>query len=240
MRKLLIFSILTVLTLTSCKDDSAIFNESAPIRSYGNDVQIMAQFIEVDETSATYVLNPNKKITAIDYIINQGRQNLMQVSQVNRNRFLTEMKDVNNLLDMIKQSESVSSYIYSTDFSNSVVDADNKDEFNISPLTENTFSHRTLGSIKLNEARDNSTSFYTESDIIMTVDAPVNSTFYFAQITISDQDNQNVKTIIISGVKSPLSTHSYYLTTSSMSASYKKVSGTSILGDSNITITFSK
>ena len=40
-----------------------------PLRAYETDARIMAQFVEVDKTTGSYVLNPDKKITASYYVI---------------------------------------------------------------------------------------------------------------------------------------------------------------------------
>lgn len=71
MNKRLLSAVLGISTLlVGCNDDNTVFNEQGPIRAYESDAQIMAQFVEVDRASDTYVLNPDKKIAASDYVLN--------------------------------------------------------------------------------------------------------------------------------------------------------------------------
>lgn len=59
--KILGIAVLCCLSVSACSDDNTVFNEPEAIRSYETDAQIMAQFVEVDRTTGTYVLNPDKK-----------------------------------------------------------------------------------------------------------------------------------------------------------------------------------
>ncbi len=46
-----------------CSDSNAVFNEPEAIRAYETDAQIMAtRFVEVDRTTGTFVLNPDKRL----------------------------------------------------------------------------------------------------------------------------------------------------------------------------------
>lgn len=60
--KVILLSILgTAALLMGCSDSNAVFNEPEAIRAYETDAQIMARFVEVDRTTGTFVLNPDKK-----------------------------------------------------------------------------------------------------------------------------------------------------------------------------------
>lgn len=99
---ILLLTLVTAAFLVGCSDDNTVFNEPEAIRAYETEAQIMAQFVEVDRTTGTYVLNPDKKVTASDYLLNRSREELMAVSQINRNRFINEMEAVNSQLSAVK------------------------------------------------------------------------------------------------------------------------------------------
>ena len=224
------------LLLTSCSDDNSLFNEPMPIRAYETDAQIMAQFVEVDNTSGTYVLNPDKKVTATDYVINRSREELLEVSPVNRDRFLNEMEAVNNQLFLMKRSGLARAFVYSTLYSNTVIDVDEADSFSISKLAEYSYTRRSIASVKLEDDRSNSISFHSGSVMVMNVNAPSVSTFYLAQVTLGDQIANDAETIIVSGVKSQMPNRSYRLVTSPFLDTNKQLSGINMIGNGNVTI----
>ena len=228
------------LFLTSCGDDNSLFNEPMPIRAYETDAQIMAQFVEVDNTSGTYVLNPDKKVTATDYVINRSREELLEVSPVNRDRFLNEMEAVNNQLFLMKRSGLVRAFVYSTQYSNTVIDVDKADSFSISKLAEDSYTRRSIASVKLEDDRSNSISFHSGSVMVMNVNAPSVSTFYLAQVTLGDQIANDAETIIVSGVKSQMPNRSYRLVTSPFLDTNKQLSGINMIGNGNVTISISQ
>ncbi len=92
-----------------------MFNELDDIRASETDALILAQFVEVDKTSGTYVLNTNKQITATDYLVNKSQEKLMAVSQINKYRFLKEMESVNYQLLAVKRSGVVCHRIFYSD-----------------------------------------------------------------------------------------------------------------------------
>ena len=228
------------LLLTSCSDDNSLFNEPMPIRAYETDAQIMAQFVEVDNTSGTYVLNPDKKVTATDYVINRSREELLEVSPVNRDRFLNEMEAVNNQIYLMKRSGLARAFVYSTLYSNIVIDVDEADSFSISKLAEDSYTRRSIASVKLEDDRSNSISFHSGSVMVMNVNAPSVSTFSLAQVTLGDQIANDVETIIVSGVKSQIPNRSYSLVTSPFLDTNKQLSGINMIGNGNVTISISQ
>ena len=241
MKRILFLAVLGAsLLLTSCSDDNSLFNEPMPIRAYETDAQIMAQFVEVDNTSGTYVLNPDKKVTTTDYVINRSREELLEVSPVNRDRFLNEMEAVNNQLFLMKRSGLVRAFVYSTLYSNTVIDVDEADSFSISKLAEDSYTRRSIASMKLENDRSNSTSFHSGSVMVMNVNAPSGSTFYLAQVTLGDQIANDAETIIVSGVKSQIPNRSYSLVTSPFLDTNKQLSGINMIGNGNVTISISQ
>ena len=237
MKRFLLPTMLGVLSLlTSCSDDNTMFNEPQAIRAYETDARILSQFVEVDKTTGTYVLNPDKKITASDYVINRSREELMKVSQINKDRFLREMEEVNNQLSIVKRSCLTSAFIYSTQTANVVIDGDEDDSFILSRLIEEPYTRNRLASLTLTEGERKSTNFFSQSDMVMTVSAGNSSAFYCAQVTLGDQHDEDAEIIYISGVKSFIPEHSYRLVSPSIVDSNKTISGMTVIGTGNISV----
>ena len=93
-----IIPLISAVFLFSCSDDNTVFKEPSQIRAYETDAQIMAQFVDVDNATGKFVINPDKKITASDYVLNRNREELLAVSAVNCDLFMREMESVNGLL----------------------------------------------------------------------------------------------------------------------------------------------
>ncbi len=241
MKRFLLPTILGVLSLlASCSDDNTMFNEPQAIRAYETDARILSQFVEVDKTTGTYVLNPDKKITASDYVINKSREELTEVSQINRDRFLREMEEVNNQLSAVKRSGLTSAFIYSTQTADVVIDGDEDDSFILSRLIEEPYTRNRLASLTLTEGERKSTNFFSQSDMVMTVSAGNSSAFYCAQVTLGDQNDEDAEIIYISGVKSFIPEHSYRLASPSIVDSNKTISGMTIIGAGNISVSISR
>lgn len=83
---------------TACSDDNTVFNEPPQIRAYEADAEVLSQFVEVDSRTGLFSINPNKKVTATDYVVNRSREQLAEVSSINRTRFEGEMEQANNLI----------------------------------------------------------------------------------------------------------------------------------------------
>ena len=241
MKRFLLPTILGVLSLlASCSDDNTMFNEPQAIRAYETDARILSQFLEVDKTTGTYVLNPDKKITASDYVINKSREELMEVSQINKDRFLREMEEVNNQLSVVKRSGLTSAFIYSTQTADLVIDGDEDDSFILSRLIEEPYTRNRLASLTLTEGEKKSTNFFSQSDMVMTVSAGNSSAFYCAQVTLGDQNDEDAEIIYISGVKSFIPEHSYRLVSPSIVDSNKTISGMTVIGSGNISVSISR
>lgn len=127
-----IIPLISAVFLFSCSDDNTVFKEPSQIRAYETDAQIMAQFVDVDNATGKFVINPDKKITASDYVLNRNREELLAVSAVNCDLFMREMESVNGLLSSIKQSGVATAILYSTYSSDYLIkiNGDNKIEIN--------------------------------------------------------------------------------------------------------------
>lgn len=229
-----------VLLLSGCVDDTSMFSEPKSIRSYETDSQILSQFVEVDMASGKYVLNPDKKVTAADHVINRTREELMKVSQINRDRFLNEMAAVNSQLSVMKRSGLTSAFVYSTLFTNTVIDGDDSDSFRISKMPEESFTRGCASSLQLEYGKVNSTDFHSGSYMVMNINAYSRSSFYCAQVTLGDRTDADAEVIVISGVKSLFPDRSYRLAIPSALDSHKKISGITLLGNGNLTVSISQ
>ncbi len=226
--------------LVSCSDDSVMFNAPEAIRAYETDAQILAQFVEVDKTSGIYVLNPNKKITATDYIVNKSQEDLLAVSQINKDRFLKEMESVNNHISVVKRSGLASAFIYSTQTSDIVIDGDSEDSCVVTRLGEESNRRGRVASLTLETGKNNTTNFSSQSDMVMTVNAGNRSLFYCAQVSLGDETDKEAEIIFISGIRSYIPIRSYRLDLPAILDNNKIASGCTIIGDGNLTVSFSR
>ena len=229
-----------ILLLPGCADDTGMFSEPESIRPYETDSQIMAQFVEVDMASGEYVLNPDKKVKAADHVVNRTREELMKVSQINRDRFLNEMEAVNSQLSVMKRSGQTSAFIYSTLFTNTVIDGDDSDSFRISKMPEESFTRGSVASLRLEYGKVNSLDFHSGTDMVMNINAYSRSSFYCAQVTLGDRTEADAEVIIVSGIKSFFPDRSYRLAVPSALDSHKKISGITLLGNGNLTVSISQ
>lgn len=229
-----------ILLLPGCVDDNSMFSEPKSIRSYETDSQIMAQFVEIDMKSGEYVINPEKKITATDHVVNLSREELMKVCQINHDRFLNEMAAVNSQLSVMKRSGLASAFIYSTQFTNTVIDGDDSDSFRISKMPEESFTRGSAASLQLEYGKVNSTDFHSGSYMVMNINAYSRSSFYCAQVTLGDRTDADAEVIVISGVKSLFPDRSYRLAIPSALDSHKKISGITLSGNGNLTVSISQ
>lgn len=241
MKKFILPSLFGVLSLLmSCSEDNTMLHEPEAIRPYETDAQIMAQFLEVDKTSGTYILNPDKKITATDYVLNKSRDELMSVSPINKDRFLKEMESVNSQLTSYKQSGIASAYIYSTQTSNVVIDGNDKDSFIISKLTDEYYKGSRITSLSIDNEKRRNVDFFSQSKIVMTINSGCTSTFYCSQINLGDQNNKDEEIIVISGIKSFIPVHSYNIYLPEKIENQKTISGINLLGAGNLTVSISQ
>lgn len=160
----------------------------------------------------------------------------MAVNQINRNRFFKEMEAVNRQLSAAKRSGLASAFVYSTQTSSLVIDGNDDDSFQIAKLDENTNCLSRVASLTLEDGKIRSASFFTHSDMTMTVNSGNGSIFYCAQVSVGDQSNENAEIVFISGVKSVIPAHSYLLIAPAILDGNRTISGISLIGDGNVTV----
>ncbi len=74
----------------------------------------------------------------------------------------------------------------------------------------------------------------------MTVNASNRSFFYCAQVSLGDQTDKDAEIIYISGIRSYVPIRSYRLDLPTNLDTNKIVSGCTIIGDGNLTVSFSR
>lgn len=94
--------------MATCSDDNTVFNEPSLIKAYEADAEVLSQFVEVNSSTGLFSINPDKKVTATDYVVNRSREQLLEVSSINRARFEREMEQANNLIEAYRDAGNVS------------------------------------------------------------------------------------------------------------------------------------
>ena len=239
-RLLILASVLSVgFSLSSCRDDNTVFNEPTPIRAYETDAQILLQFVEVENSTGKFVINPNKKINASDYIVNRSREQLTEVAPFNRDRFLREMEDINGLLHSIRQSGIATAMIYSTVTSNSIIQGNNTDFIEIEKLGVSSRGRSDIANLIVDSKKCEPTSFYASDEMTMNVSASCKSLFYYYQLSFGDAANPDKGIVIFSGVRNPRENNSYRITSKSGNG-WMSIGGQNLVGDGTLSVSVSK
>lgn len=241
MNKPLIFVTLLSLgfSLSSCRNDSTVFNEPTPIRAYETDVHILSQFVDVDNVSGRFFINPDKKINASDYIVNRSREELTEVSSFNRERFLGEMEEINGLLHSIKRSGIATAMIYSTASSNTIIQGDNTEFIEIENLGITLKSGSNVANLIVDSRRCEPTSFYSQEDMTLNVSASGKSLFYYYQLSFGDTSNPDKGIVVFSGIRNPRENNSYRIISKSNNG-WMSIGGQNLIGDGMLSVSVSR
>lgn len=100
--------------LSSCSQDENILSESEAIRDYQTDAQILSKFVDVNKSVGEYFINENKKTSPMAYISDSDWMELAKVNPTNKNRFESELKELNSQLAVAAQDPEVSQIVYNT------------------------------------------------------------------------------------------------------------------------------
>lgn len=225
--------------LSACSDDNAVFNEPSPIRAYETDAEILAQFVDVDNATGAFFINPDKKITASDYVVNRSREELMMVNSVNRDKFTRDMEDVNGMLRAVKQSGNSTAIIYSTYSSDKLIVGRINGTFEIERLTSQTRGGNTLAQMVVTSEGSDARQFYAPKYMTMNLSANSASKFYLYQISLGDTTNPDAGILIVAGLNTPQPCHSYTITNNGNS-DWLSVKGMNLVGDGTLSVSFSQ
>ncbi len=225
--------------LSACSDDNTVFNEPSPIRAYETDAEILAQFVDVDNATGTFFINPDKKLTASDYVVNSSREDLMMVNSVNRDKFTRDMEAVNSVLHAVKQSGISTAIIYSTYSSDKLIEGSLNGTFEIERMALPNQRGSILAQMVVTSERNDARPFYAPQYMTMNLAVSCASKFYLYQISLGDTTNPDAGILIIAGVNTPHPCHSYTIINNN-SSDWLSVKGINLVGDGTLSVSFSQ
>lgn len=239
MNKLILTSLIgTALLITACSDDNTVFNEPTPIRAYETDAEVLSQFVEVDSRTGLFSINPNKKVTATDYVINRSREQLAEVSSINRTRFEGEMEQANNLIRAYAKAGDVS-VVYTTRTSGMVR---NNVGGTISLSKSQPYSKEGITEARLSVSGEDicRTGFYSLGNNRLTISSGNTSMFYVAQISFVASDETDRGTILLAGLERNSLPCSYSLSLPEVNGEHLNIQGKSLIGNGSVTVEISE
>jgi len=239
MNKLILtYLIGTALSITACSDDNTVFNEPIPIKAYEADAEVLSQFVEVDRHTGLFSINPNKKVTATDYVVNRSLEQLAEVSSINRNRFEGEMEQANNLIKAYAKAGNVS-VVYTTRTSGL---ARNNEGGTISLSKSQPYSKEDITVARLSVSGEDicRTGFYSMGNNRLTISSGNTSMFYVAQISFVASDETDKGTILLAGLGRNSLPYSYSLSLPEVNGEYLNIQGKSLIGNGSVTVDISE
>lgn len=234
--KLILFA--TSVLITGCSDDNTVFNEPTPIRAYEADAEVLSQFVEVDSRTGLFSINPDKKITAADYVVNRSREQLMMVSPLNRSRFEREMSEANSLMASYDDATNVG-VIYTT-ASSGIARNNGEGSICLTKLSSENVTERSIARLSVAGEDICRTVLYSAGTMRITVSSGNTSTFYVARISFIAPDRSDKGTILMAGVGKNSSPYSYALTLPESMGEYLTIQGKSFIGNGSVTADFSE
>lgn len=240
MNKLILTSLIgTALLITACSDDNTVFNEPTQIRAYETDVEVLSQFVEVNSSTWLFSINPDRKVTATDYVVNRSREQLLEVSSINRVRFEREMEQANNLIEAYRNAENVS-VIYTTRTSG-LVRNNGGGTMRLSKVQSDKMGGKTVARLSVSGDGICRTGFFSmENDKRLTVSSGNTSTFYVSQISFVTSDKANKGTILIVGLGMNTLPYNYSMELPEADGEYLNIQGKSLIGNGTVTIGISE
>lgn len=236
MNKLILTSLIgSALLITGCSDDNTVFNEPTPIKAYDADAEVLSQFVEVNSSTGLFTINPDKKVTATDYVVNRSREQLLEVSSINRGRFEREMEKANNLIEAYRDAEKVS-VIYTTRTSGLVRNNDDG-VMRTSKVQSGIMEGRTVARLSVSGDDICRTGFFSMgNNKRLTVSSGNTSTFYVSQISFVTSDKANKGTILIVGLGKNTMPYNYSLELQEAANEYLNIQGKSLIGNGIVTV----
>ena len=205
MNKPLIFVTLLSLgfSLSSCRDDNTVSmsllqseHTKLMLRYYRS---LWMLIMSLGDSSLIQI----KKINASDYIVNRSREELMEVSSFNRERFIGEMEEINGLLYSIKRSGIATAMIYSTATSNTIIQGSNTEFIEIENCGITSIGGSNVANLTVDSRRCESTSFYSQEEMTLNVSASSKSLFYYYQLSFGDTSNPDKGIVVFRGYEIP-------------------------------------
>ena len=236
-----IFSLLfAALLFVGCTDNRRTYETPSQIRDYQTDAEIMAQFIDIDASTGLFYVNADKKIAVTDYVANHSREELASVSDINRDRFLSEMNDANVILKALSDESHVSAVVYST-YSNSYVrTGSNESYLKVTRFANEISRSGFLGNVDINGRNTDAILYRLPENIQMNIAASPRSTFYVSQLSFCDNHDTDRATIVITGVGATIPKDYMIMLGIDANRESMKIKGSSLLDDSPVSVSFSK
>lgn len=236
-----IFSLLFVcLLLGGCTDNRRAYETPSQIRDYQTDAEIMAQFVDIDASTGLFYVNADKKIAVTDYVVNHSREELGSVSDINRDRFLSEMNDANVILKALRDAPHVSAMVYSTCSNSHVRTGTNENYLKVNRFANEISRSGFLGNVDISGRKTDATLYRLPENIQMNVAASPRSTFYVSQLSFCDNNDTDRATIVIAGVGTTIPKDYMIMFGIDANLESVKIKGSSLLDDSPVSISFSK
>jgi len=232
-------SLVVGLLVTSCSNDNTVFNEPSPIRAYETDAEILAQFVDVDNATGTFFINPDKKITASDHVVNRSREDLIMVNSINLDKFTREMDAINGILRAVKQSGNSMAIIYSTYSSDKIIEGNITGTFDIERLATQPRGRNTIAQMVVNAGRSDAILLYAPHYFTMNLSANSSSKFYLHQISLGNHSNPDAGILIIAGLNTPQPRNSYLITNNGTS-DWLSIKGMNLVGDGTLSVSFTQ
>ena len=229
---------LCCMSVTACSDDNTVFNEPTPIRSYESDAEVISQFVEIDSRTGLFFINPDKKVTATDYVVNRSREQLAEVSSINRTRFEGEMAQANNMIKAYTKAGSVS-IVYTTSTSGSARNSEGE-VMSLSKSQSYSIDGNTVAQLSVSGAEIYRTGFYSNGNNGLTISSDNTSMFYVAQISFVTSDETNKGTILLTGVGRNSLPYFYSLSLPEVHGEYFNIQGKSLIGNGSVTVNISE
>ncbi len=220
--------------MTGCSDDNIVFNAPPQIRAYETDAAVLSRFVEVNDRTGLFSINPDKKVTATDYVVNRSREQLLEISSINRARFEREMEQANNLIKAYREADNVS-VIYTILTSGPVINNEGG-TMRISKLQSYNAAARAVARLSVSGDDICRTGFYSMGDNRLTVSCGNTSTFYVSRIAFVTSDDTSKGTILLAGLGINSLPYSYSLVLPEVNGEYLNIQGKSLMGNGNVTV----
>ena len=229
---------LCCMSVTACSDDNTVFNEPTPIRSYESDAEVISQFVDIDSRTGLFFINPDKKVTATDYVVNRSREQLAEVSSINRTRFEGEMAQANNLIKAYTKAGNVS-IVYTTRTSGSAKNSEGG-VMSLSKSQSYSIDGNTVARLSVSGEEIYRTGFYSNGNNRLTISSDNTSMFYVAQISFVTSDETSKGTILLTGVGRNSLPYIYSISLPEVHGEYLNIQGKSLIGNGSVTVNISE
>ena len=111
-KTLLSLAILAALALQACQYNTKVQVPAA--RNYVQDVEVLNQYVEINDATHGFYINPNKKVSAQDYIVGQSEE-LYSVNPNNMQLFKQSVGWINAYTSQLSAGESVDYIVLMTE-----------------------------------------------------------------------------------------------------------------------------